>query len=207
MIAIDKLQNFVRHCTKDRDPSHGYEHMEKVYNNAMKICAKLYIPKNIIELVTVVAWLHDVADHKYDKDGQIRKYVQNFLQECVPNYVADIMTCIDCISFSREKKEGKEYYKNLLSPELIIVRNIVSDADKLEALGVIGLERCEAYTRHVAEENKQEISDEQVLQSIIVHCEEKLFILSREYMRTLPGYEMSITLDTEMREWLLKKIK
>ena len=207
MVGIEKLKKFVQDHTRDRDSSHGYEHMEKVYDNAMTICTKLGddIPLNILRWVTIVSWLHDVADHKYDKNGESRKYVQYFLQEHIPEYAKEIMTCIDCISFSREKKEGCKYYEKLLSPEFVQVRNIVSDADKLEALGVAGLERCEAYTRNVAYENKAFVTDEQVFLSVLLHCKEKLFILSSEYMRTVPGHEMAIALDAEMKEWLERK--
>ena len=86
MFGIEKLKKFVQDHTRGRDSSHGYEHMEKVYDNAMTICTKLGddIPLNILRWVTIVSWLHDVADHKYDKNCESRKYVQYFLQEHIP---------------------------------------------------------------------------------------------------------------------------
>jgi hypothetical protein len=130
----------------------------------MTICTKLEeehglaLPINIIKWVTIVAWLYNVADHKYDKDGKIKKYVRYFLHDCAPDHSADLMTCI---FFSREKKEGKEYCLQFLAPEFQLVRNIVSDADKLTV----------AYTK---QENKTPVSEEQIFLNIIVDCNEKL---------------------------------
>lgn len=201
---ITALKNFVKHTTDGRDPSHGYEHMEKVYENSVKIMDSM---DRISELdrmmVTMVAYLHDVADHKYDKDGKLRKKVIGFLR----NYQCEfLMECIDCISFSKEKKLGKKYYETILPEELIGIRNIVSDADKIEALGVTGLERCEMYTRHDMEEKGENITEDEVMKRVLLHCKEKLFILTSEYIRTKPGYEMAKKLDGEMREWIENKL-
>lgn len=112
MFNIEKLKNFVKVHTRGRDSSHGYQHMKKVYENAMTICSKLdgEIDVNIIKWVTIVAWLHDVADHKYDKTGETKRYVQYFLHECDPTHSADLMTCIDCISFSKEKNIIRRFF-------------------------------------------------------------------------------------------------
>jgi hypothetical protein len=208
MLDFEKIKKFVYDRTADRDSSHGYEHMEKVYKNAMTIYAMITKGKtviNILNWITIVAWLYDVANPKYDKDGELRKHVQSFIQFVDENHAKELMDCIDCVSFSREKKEGKEYYKNILSLDFVLVRNVVSDADKLEALGVTGLERCEKYIWHTATEAGEYLSTEELMTRILIHCKEKLFILSSEYMRTIPGHKMAMELDKEMMEWLERK--
>ena len=68
-----------------------------------------------------------------------------------------------------------------------ILRNIVSDADKIEALGEVGLERCFIYTR----EKNDSYTDEEVLADVRKHCEEKLLILRDKYIRTDPGKQLA----------------
>lgn len=209
MKLIDRLKKFVKNNTTGRDPSHGYEHMEKVFNNAIKIYSKLIeggekYNDNVLKYILLVSWLHDVADHKYDRDGLLMKKVMAFLYEHAPKNAEEIRECIKCISFSREKKEGIYYYENILSPMFVFVRNIVSDADKLEALGVVGIERCEEYTKRSAEEKGIVLGDEELRKLVLEHCNEKLFILASQYMRTRPGRVMAGYLEAVMKERLFK---
>jgi uncharacterized protein len=210
MMDVEKIRRFARVMTLGRDNSHGYEHLRKVYVNSMRICTNLCkgsreIPVDTLKWVTIVAWLHDVADHKYDHDGKLADQVKEFIRELDSQNADHLWTCIECVSFSREKREGAKYYENILPVKFIEVRNIVSDADKLEALGVIGLERCEEYTRHAAIEKNETLTELAVIERIMIHCKEKLFILATGYMRTNPGYKMAIKRDTEMKEWLEKR--
>ena len=78
-----------------------------------------------------------------------------------------------------EKKTGW-YLKNFTEIGLI-VRNIVSDADKLEAIGEIGVNRCCQYTR---EKYGEDLSKEKLVSYVKEHCEEKLFLLSEKYIKT-----------------------
>ena len=205
---LEELKQFVRDNTIGRDPSHGYEHMEKVYNNAMKIAAiEGNLTRDSMNCIITVAWLHDVADRKYDKDGELRKRVSEFLVVFMPHCAVELLQCIDAISFSTEKRNGKEYYNSYLLPKYLKIRNIVSDADKLEALGVVGIERCLQYIRHLSKEKGEELSKKEEMENVLEHCDEKLFILSNEYMRTESGKEMAYNLETEMKIWLLQNQK
>jgi HD superfamily phosphodiesterase len=213
MLNLSDLKNFVKENTIGRDSSHGYEHMKQVFKNSQEICARLCtegdtIGADIISWIAIVAWLHDVADHKYDKDGVLKDKVTKFVYEQVVDKedAKYVLMCIDMVSFSKEKKEGMKYYEKILPEKFILVRNIVSDADKLEALGNIGLERCETYTRHTAEEKNDQLTDNEILYKIAEHCKEKLFILATSYMRTKPGRKMALYKDVEMRMWLTNRL-
>ena len=196
---IEKIKKFVIDNTLDRDNSHGYIHMLNVYNNSMKILSNINeLSEDILRWVTIVSLLHDVADHKYDKDGNLSKKVKDFLYSYDYHNTENLWKCIECISFSKEKLLGKRYYEKLLPPNFCIVRDIVSDADKLEALGLIGLERCEIYIKHKSKEN---LKDHDIVKKILLHCEEKLFLL-KDYMRTEYGYTKAIHLEKEMKAYL-----
>lgn len=206
MLKLEILKKFVKENTVGRDSSHGYKHMKQVFENSQEICARLcddgiFIGADVIRWIAIVAWLHDVADHKYDKDGILKERVKEFVYNEVPEKsdAESILMCIETISFSREKKEGMKYYENLLPDKFIFVRNVVSDADKLEALGTIGMERCEEYTRSTS---PIVLSDNEILQRVEEHCHEKLFSLATSYMRTKPGKKMALTKDVDMRKWL-----
>ena len=208
---VEKIRRFARVMTLDRDSSYGYEHLRKVYVNSMSICSNLCVggyelPVDTLKWVTLVAWLHDVADHKYDRDGKLAEKAKEFIRELDSENADHLWNCIECVSFSKEKKEGARYYENILPPKFVKVRNIVSDADKLEALGVIGLERCDEYTRHAADEKNEKLTELDVIERIMIHCKEKLFILATEYMRTEPGSKMAMKRDSEMKKWLERRL-
>lgn len=74
-IIWNKCSNFVARICQSRDGSHGHGHMQKVAKNSLLIFqnSEHYKDNEIFKLIVIVAWLHDVPDHKYDKDGSIKK--------------------------------------------------------------------------------------------------------------------------------------
>ena len=79
------------------------------------------------------------------------------------------------------------------------MRNVVSDSDKLEALGVVGLERC----RHYQLELEPELAPPALYGNVVQHCRDKLFRLSDEYMRTPAGMKAAQGKRAELVEALL----
>ena len=182
-----------------RDASHGAEHMHRVARTAKKIGQELNLGTEILDACEWVAELHDVADHKYDKDGSLSEAVADFVQENRPTDYVMILKTIEYISFSKEKKKGKRYFEQILGPEWTLVRDIVSDADKLEALGTIGIERCHKYTS----ETHPGASEEEIIRIMHEHAEDKLYKLATEYIMTAPGREMALPLHDEMKAWFI----
>jgi HD superfamily phosphodiesterase len=194
---LQKLNSFVRITCKDRDDSHGFEHMSQVTQNAIKILQNENITnKNIIIKTIIVAMLHDVADHKYDKDGTLHKRVESFI--AIISNEKYIMKIIDYISYSKEQRaiDNKTPidYENELGYENAIVRHIVSDADKLEALGHIGFERCKEYNKHI----NKDISESDLEKLMVLHADEKLLRLKDHFMRTNSGKLMAEKLHNEL---------
>lgn len=209
------LSTFVETVCEGRDASHGHDHMKKVACNA------LYIYENtdselknehVYNLVITTAWLHDVNDHKYksknDLTDQINEFLRQYYNESDTQLILNI---IDRISFSKENKaklQNQELdWQEVLGVTGCFVRDIVSDADKLEALGKIGIERCIGYTKHLYfEKNNKEISQEEVEAEVIKHCNEKLLLLKDHFIRTDAGKEMATPLHNETVEFLAEFI-
>lgn len=189
----DTTTAFVRHACAGRDPSHGLEHMVRVCHNALKILDE----ENTMGTgrrparadVMLVALLHDVADHKYDEDGTLEHHVLAFLKTQRPDEVDNIMNAITAISFSKEKKKGKGWYTATLNEYWCAVRDIVSDADKLEAIGVIGIERCQEYGAALGDAS---------IKHVLHHMLDKLLILKDEYIKTGTGKKMAEPLHNDM---------
>jgi len=133
MRVLDSLKNEVQKRIEN-DPAHDFEHTMRVYKNAQKICKK---EKANEKLVLSAALLHDIASYpKSDKRSKIssiesakksKKILEKF--DFSKEDIAIISDAIHDHSFSQNKipktLEGK----------------ILQDADRLDALGAIGIAR------------------------------------------------------------------
>jgi HD superfamily phosphodiesterase len=183
--------------------------MQSVAHSSYKICRELYeydaSTHQLFKKTLCVAWLHDVADHKYDFDGELKKKLSDFLAEHFPEEHKILEEIISRISYSREVKSieehGKVDWEEVLGQEEVLIRNIVSDADKLEALGVIGLKRCLEYTKHAYKGlYKSEMPKDKLVDRVKRHAEEKLLHLKDAYIRTEPGKKLAQPLHDELVE-------
>lgn len=182
-----RLSEFVQKTCLGRDESHGYEHMKTVAEISLQLIdydfrdRRQY--KNLKVDAITVAWLHDIADHKYDKDGALQQILDEFGQKNISNY-KEIKQVIKYVSYSSENKaiiDGTPLdYDQILTPYYALVRHIVSDADKLEALGKNGVTRALTYTRHA----NPLYTEEQLIADVRKHAHEKLLRLASEFIRT-----------------------
>lgn len=215
--CISKLEKFVIETVGHRSSSHSDEHMRVVVNNSRKICEHTY-GEEILEnpmylLIATVAWLHDVADHKYlSHDPSLTQKVADFLDKFTEDYkhlvkgsdcehlytTEKIQAIIDRISYSKEKKFGDNDWNEVLGDVGIKIRNIVSDADKIEAIGKAGIQRCARYGAEKLEQENMEATKEQIFDRTVNHYHDKLKHLSSKYMRTEFGKKWAAALDEEM---------
>ncbi len=133
MKIIDSIQSEIKEIM-DNDSAHDFEHVLRVYKNAQKICKK---EKANEKLVLSAALLHDVVSYqKSDKRSKLssiesaKKSKQILKKYDFPSdEIAIICDAIRDHSFSQNKipstLEGK----------------ILQDADRLDALGAIGISR------------------------------------------------------------------
>jgi HD superfamily phosphodiesterase len=191
---------------KDRDSSHGWSHVEKVAKNALYICQRENIKdEKSIRLIVLAALGHDIWDHKYvasDKEAEeLRIRFAKDINELgfLAMDIDLLLRIIDSISFSKEfamRQEGGEFDLEHHEERL---RDIVSDADKLEALGEICIRRMIEY-EIVSNIEGRGVSIEDHIHHIRKHCNEKLYLLIDEnYIKTPTGRELARPLMSEMK--------
>lgn len=194
---------FVKNICADRENSHGYSHMLRVAKNTIMILSENYKDKNdeFKQIAIISAWLHDVADHKYDKDGLYKRELIQFLDYNWPELKDIILIIIKVTSYSKQRKlELKEKPVDWLyllgNEDYVQIRHIVSDADKLEALGILGIIRCFNYAN-----NKLELDESKSLYHLYEHYKYK-FETIMEYIYTDSGKLYGEVLHTEMTRFI-----
>lgn len=192
-METQEIIDFCVELTNGYDESHDVNHHIAVYHNALEILNGLDTTLyqnyfDIHQMIMYASLLHDTIDSKYKNDLEIKiKKLDNFLIKKISTKSADVKWIIDNISYSKEVKLG--YPKNM-DPMVQLARDIVSDADKLEAIGEIGIRRCKQYT--IA--SNPDISDEeQIMTLVIEHCREKLLKLKDSFIRTNGGMVLAKT--------------
>ena len=134
---IENTKNFVQQQLNGAEGGHDWFHTLRVYNNAMLIAKGEDCDSTVVQLG---ALLHDVADSKFhDGDETVGpKVAREFLEsQDVPEAtIAAVIVIIENISF-----KGGNFEKQYKSIEL----DIVQDADRLDALGAIGIARTFNY--------------------------------------------------------------
>lgn len=134
---IAETTEFVQQKLKDAEGGHDWFHIQRVLKNAREIAAGEDVNLFVVELG---ALLHDIADYKFHNGDESvgPKIARDFLErkkvsETVIQHVENI---INWVSF----KGGNEQ-QTFNSPEL----QVVQDADRLDALGAIGIARTFNY--------------------------------------------------------------
>jgi uncharacterized protein len=137
MILINNTILFVKKQLEDAEGGHDWFHIERVFKNALLIAENEYCNVTVVKLG---ALLHDIADSKfYDGDEKIGpKTARIFLesQNVSEDIISHVIAIIENISF-----KGGNFEKKFNSKEL----EIVQDADRLDAIGAIGIARTFNY--------------------------------------------------------------
>lgn len=134
---ISKTIDFVKETLKNAEGGHDWFHIERVYKNTLLIAKQEKV--NML-VVCLGALLHDIADSKfYNGDETVGpKLAAEFLVKLNVDSVTieHVVKIIENISF-----KGGNINQAFKSPEL----NVVQDADRLDAIGAIGIARCFNY--------------------------------------------------------------
>jgi uncharacterized protein len=134
---IDKTIFFVKATLAQAEGGHDWFHIERVYKNALLIAES---EKCDVEIVQLGALLHDIADSKFHNGDESigPKTARTFLEseKVEPTIIDHVIAIIENISFKGGKVE-----RQFSSIEL----DIVQDADRLDAIGAIGIARTFNY--------------------------------------------------------------
>lgn len=135
---INKTITFVKETLTDAEGGHDWFHTLRVYNNALLISKNEVVDVFIVQLG---ALLHDIADSKFNNgDDTIGpKVAREFLFKLNVDstIIEHVIKIIENVSFNKSLEKGQ----NFKSLEL----DVVQDADRLDAIGAIGIARCFNY--------------------------------------------------------------
>jgi uncharacterized protein len=134
---ISATEEFVKQNMKGYDSGHDWWHIERVRKLALFINEK----EDLVDpfIVEIAALLHDTVDSKFAEGNSGPGYslISDFMDEIEMSEIRDhVLNVIKNISFSNRKKSG-----NHSDPLLWVVQ----DADRLDAIGAIGIARAFNY--------------------------------------------------------------
>ncbi len=134
---INQTILFAKKQLENAEAGHDWFHVERVYRNALLIAQDEECDLTVVKLS---ALLHDIADSKFHEGDETigSKIARDFLesQNASPEIINPVINIIENISF-----KGGNFETAFHSKEL----EIVQDADRLDALGAIGIARAFHY--------------------------------------------------------------
>lgn len=138
--VINKTIDFVKKTLVNAEGGHDWFHIERVYKNSLLIAENEDVDALVVSLG---ALLHDIADSKfYNGDETIGpKIAREFLFKLNidPVVIEHVIKIIENISFKSSLSHTDA--QKFKSPEL----DVVQDADRLDAIGAIGIARTFNY--------------------------------------------------------------
>ncbi|MDT7828701.1 HD domain-containing protein [Pricia sp. S334] len=199
---VERTIAFVKETLAGAEGGHDWFHVQRVFKNTLFIAKD---EKVDVLTVSLAALLHDIADAKFNNGDEAigPALAENFLKELrvKKKTITHVVKIIKNMSFknSLQKKRGRK----LRSKELFVVQ----DADRLDAMGAIGIARAfnyggfknrEIYNPEIAPNLK--MTKEEYKNSTaptINHFYEKLLLL-KDQMNTETGKKLA-----EHRHWYM----
>ena len=192
MALLENTIQFVKQTLKNAEAGHDWFHTERVYNNAVKIAKEENCNLQVVE---ISALLHDIADAKFHNGDEnlALEITEKFLKEqnADEDFIAKVLFIIKNISFKNKEEQPEN---------LPIELKILQDADRLDAIGAIGIARTfhfggfknniiyDPEIPPVEKFNKEEYKKSNG--TTINHFYEKLLLL-KEGMQTKKGKEIA----------------
>lgn len=137
---IEQTTAFVKNTLKGAEGGHDWFHTYRVLTNANKISEGEDVDRLVVSLG---ALLHDIADAKFNNGDETLgpKMAHDFLISLGvdPHIIAHVVKIIENISFKNSLENTKA--RPFSSLEL----QVVQDADRLDAIGAIGIARAFNY--------------------------------------------------------------
>lgn len=148
-ITVDivlETKEYVKRKLTGEESGHDWWHIERVYSNSLQIMNETneVLNKEVVELASL---LHDIADWKFNNGDETvgprvaRKWLES--QQAEEDVIEHVCQIIKDLSF---KGAGTK------SPMKSLEGQIVQDADRLDAMGAIGIARAFAYGGYKGQE-------------------------------------------------------
>jgi len=131
----EPIETFAQQQLQDADSGHGIEHVQRVVANAIGIARGTGA---VMEVVLPAAWLHDCV--WVPKNSPQRSMASRLAADCAGRYLSEILYPQEYCSAIQHCIAAHSFSAGL--PCETLEARIVQDADRLEAVGAIGLARC-----------------------------------------------------------------
>jgi uncharacterized protein len=201
--TIDQTVKFVKETLKDAEGGHDWWHIYRVWKTARSIAQEEKVDSFVVELA---ALLHDIADSKFndgdEEVGPLKATAALTSFSVDPSIIEHVILIIRNMSFKASL--GKV---DFCSNEL----RVVQDADRLDAIGAIGIARAFSYGGFKGREfynpeippNANMSKDEYKKSSAptINHFYEKLLLL-KDKMNTKSGKRLAEERHEFMKQYL-----
>ncbi|CAN1165018.1 Uncharacterized protein YpgQ [Linum perenne] len=220
--TVKKAEQLVETTMKDNDASHDASHVWRVRNLALSLASEegLSSHSDSLQIVELAALLHDIGDYKYLRDPSEEKIVEKFLEEEGIDEIKKVkilsiikgMGKVALILIIVIQSSFKDELAGDVNSGNCKEFGVVQDADRLDAIGAIGIARCFTFggsrnrvLHDPAIHPRLELSKEQYVkkeeQTTINHFHEKLVKL-KDLMKTEAGKKRAEQRHKFMNEYL-----
>lgn len=183
---IKKIRKFMIKKLSNDKTGHDIKHIERVENNATKIIKDYDLSQSDTEIIIASILLHDIIDYKITDD--IQKSTDEVIEilhksDASNSQIDEILYIINNMSYSKNIEFKKE---------LSLLGQIVQDADRLDAIGAIGIARtfyyggCKSHTMYdLDNKSNKDLTEEEYKKTsnAISHFHDKLLKL-KDLMNT-----------------------
>ncbi|GMP92566.1 hypothetical protein CsSME_00042732 [Camellia sinensis var. sinensis] len=192
--TVKKAEKLMVSAMKANDASHDASHVFRVRDLALSLALEegLSSSPDSMEIVELAALLHDIGDYKYMRDPSEEKIVEEFLEaeNVEGSKKIKILSIIKGMGF-------KDEIGGQVDSKHSIEFGVVQDADRLDAIGAIGIARCFTFggsrssvLHDPSIQPRSDLSKEQYIkkdkQTTVNHFHEKLLKL-KDLMKTKAG--------------------
>jgi uncharacterized protein len=225
-MLVEKITEYVQQYMSHYDGSHDYNHVLRVLGLARVIASSTFtIPSSTTSssplphsnpppprydplIITLSALLHDVGDKKYLRPGQNSDSMVHelLLSYGAPDSLAEkVQTIVSNVSFSSETRSPESRAKVLRLAQEIPELGVVQDADRLDAMGGVGIGRTFTYGGAVGARGQKGRG----MQETVEHFTDKLERLE-ELMKTEEGKRLAAERTRRLkmfREWWGEEVR
>ncbi|MCR4951927.1 MAG: HD domain-containing protein [Solobacterium sp.] len=157
--VVENAKRYIEQLFENNADGHDAGHSLRVYRNAVKIAEKH--PESDLFIISLAALLHDADDHKLfhtENNENSRNFLSS--QNIDTETTEKICRIINAVSFSKNRGKRPDSLEGM----------IVQDADRLDAIGAVGIARTFAYGG----------KNERPMETSVQHFYDKLLLLKDE---------------------------